>query len=218
MSHKIPSPTTVIAVVALVASLAGSAVAANKYLITSTKQIKPSVLKKLKGKRGPVGPAGAVGATGATGQTGSTGATGPAGTTGAKGDTGATGPAGPSLVRIDSSKTTAQGLSTSFVAKDAVTLDPGTYLVMAKADVTSPSDQTITCRLRLNSGGTAADTTVQSVLTGAKQNLQLMGQLTAASGDLVNLECSATAVIASAISNIQLVAFSPSSILTEGSF
>jgi hypothetical protein len=48
----------VVATVALVFAMSGGAFAASKYLLTSTKQIKPSVLAKLKGNRGP-----AVGAT-----------------------------------------------------------------------------------------------------------------------------------------------------------
>ena len=70
------SPTFVIAFVALFLALGGGAVAANHYLITSTKQIKPSVLKHLKGARGPRGNQGIQGAKGDTGATGTTGAKG----------------------------------------------------------------------------------------------------------------------------------------------
>jgi hypothetical protein len=62
-----PSVTTVIACLALFFSLAGTGLAASKYIITSTHQIKPSVLKALRGKRGPAGLPGALGATGAAG-------------------------------------------------------------------------------------------------------------------------------------------------------
>lgn len=41
------SPTTVIAVIALVVALGGTAVAASRYVITNTSQIKPSVLRTL---------------------------------------------------------------------------------------------------------------------------------------------------------------------------
>ena len=43
-----PSPTVTIASIALFFSLAGTGLAASKYLITSTSQIKPSLLKALR--------------------------------------------------------------------------------------------------------------------------------------------------------------------------
>jgi hypothetical protein len=63
-------------------------------LITSTKQIKPSVLKALKGAKGPAGQS-VTGLSGPQGPKGDTGATGPVGP---KGDTGAAGAQGPSGV------------------------------------------------------------------------------------------------------------------------
>jgi hypothetical protein len=62
------NPATGIALMALVFAMTGGAYAANHYVITSTRQIKPSVLKKkAKGKTGPAGPNGAPGATGPAG-------------------------------------------------------------------------------------------------------------------------------------------------------
>jgi hypothetical protein len=76
---RLPHPATVIAVVALVVALGGSALAARHYVITSTKQVAPKVLKKLKGKRGRTGKAGPAGINGTAGQPGATGDRGPAG-------------------------------------------------------------------------------------------------------------------------------------------
>src|SRR5579862_4067412 len=100
------TPATVIAGLALVFAMSGGAYAAKKYLITSTKQISPSVLKALQGKAGaagaqgaagpagPVGPAGPAGKDGANGTNGANGKDGVAGKDGATGKTGTTGPAG----------------------------------------------------------------------------------------------------------------------------
>jgi hypothetical protein len=64
------TPTGVIAVLALVFAMSGGAYAAKKYLISSTKQISPSVLKKLKGTNGKAGPAGTAGPAGPAGPAG----------------------------------------------------------------------------------------------------------------------------------------------------
>jgi hypothetical protein len=92
---KRPSPATAIATVALFFSLGGVSLAVGHYLITSTKQIKPSVLAQIEsattgsnGSRGPQGergPKGERGPTGDAGATGQTGATGPQGATGPSG-------------------------------------------------------------------------------------------------------------------------------------
>ncbi|MGN6371909.1 MAG: hypothetical protein ACTHM1_02825 [Solirubrobacteraceae bacterium] len=79
----------VVATVALVFAMSGGALAANRYLITSTKQISPKVLHSLKGARGKQGPAGP------SGPAGPAGPVGPAGLAGAKGATGAPGAQGP---------------------------------------------------------------------------------------------------------------------------
>jgi hypothetical protein len=87
----------VIAGLALVFAMTGGAYAAKKYLITSTKQISPSVLKALQGKAGVGGAPGAAGAPGVQGPQGAQGPAGSAGTAGsggAKGEKGATGATG----------------------------------------------------------------------------------------------------------------------------
>jgi hypothetical protein len=74
-----PSPATVVATLALFLALGGTAAAARHYLITSTRQIKPGVLKALHGASGPRGPAGASGPPGAPGAPGPQGPRGEAG-------------------------------------------------------------------------------------------------------------------------------------------
>ncbi len=86
------SPATVIASLALVFAMTGGAYAAGKYVITSTKQIKPGVLKQLQGKAGANGAQGSAGAAGSQGSVGPAGSQGPAGP---KGETGAQGSQGP---------------------------------------------------------------------------------------------------------------------------
>jgi hypothetical protein len=77
--------------IALLFAMTGGAFAAGKFLITSTKQIKPSVLTSLKGKAGP---AGAAGTQGPAGPAGPQGPTGPGGAAGAKGELGPEGKEG----------------------------------------------------------------------------------------------------------------------------
>ena len=52
-----------LALLALFVALGGTSLAASNYVITSTKQIKPSVLRALHGTRGPGGLRGLAGAT-----------------------------------------------------------------------------------------------------------------------------------------------------------
>lgn len=155
-------PTTAI-VAALVAVLAiggGSAVAARKYLITSTKQVSPKVLKKLKGKTGKTGARGATGTQGPTGPAGPAGAdgsnglNGTDGTDGTDGANGATGARGPSdaIIGYDDAggSFTSPGVLTTISTLSNV--PAGRYVYTAKFVVTSPpttgGPYNVTCELR----------------------------------------------------------------------
>lgn len=69
-----------VALLALFIAMGGTAIAAHQYLISSTKQISPKVLKALRGNTGPKGATGASGAPGAPGAGGAAGAPGKNGT------------------------------------------------------------------------------------------------------------------------------------------
>lgn len=91
------SYASVVATVALVLAMGGSAVAANHYLIDSMHQISPRVIKALRGHNGAnglPGAAGAKGESGAKGEAGATGAPGPKGEAGPKGESGPKGETG----------------------------------------------------------------------------------------------------------------------------
>jgi hypothetical protein len=92
--HRYVNATSLVAIVALMLALSGGAWAAQRYLITSTKQISPKVLKALKGKRGAKGVDGAAGPGGSQGPQGPQGPAGTPGGAGIKGETGAPGPEG----------------------------------------------------------------------------------------------------------------------------
>jgi hypothetical protein len=106
------TPSTVIATLALVFAMSGGAYAAKRYLITSTKQISPKVLKALNGKNGKSGTNGTNGAVGPQGPAGPQGLQGAAGS-GLQGKEGPTGKDGVSVT------------STTLAAKNATCPEGG---------------------------------------------------------------------------------------------
>jgi hypothetical protein len=89
-SRRYLTYSNVAATLALIFAMSGGALAANHYLINSTKQISPKVLKKLAGTTGKAGPAGKEGTQGKEG------------TPGKEGPQGREGPAGPYPVTLPS--------------------------------------------------------------------------------------------------------------------
>lgn len=99
----------IVSVIALVFAMTGGAFAAKKYIITSTKQIKPSVLKSLKGEEGPRGLAGTNGTNGTNGKDGAQGSAGTHGTDGTDGTNGTVGTDGKNVVTGTATSTPVTG-------------------------------------------------------------------------------------------------------------
>jgi hypothetical protein len=110
----------VAATLALVFAMSGGALAAKHYLINSTKQLSPKVLKALKGHKGTTGP---------TGPQGSLGPQGPKGESGPQGPKGDPGTAGSILrwaaVNADGTVVASSGLSSTTNARQS----SGLYLL-----------------------------------------------------------------------------------------
>jgi len=191
-SHRCLSYSNVAATLALVIAIGGgSAWAAQHvhYLVTSSNQIKPSVLKKLHGAKGTTGAKGTIGArgvagtaavngaagvsggngaNGAAGVAGPTGLGGPTGGSGAIGATGVTGPngavAGYSAAAADITFT--GGTDTLIVSKD---LPAGDFILSGAATITAVSANASTpfavqCTLS-DTASTASDTSQFQGLT-----------------------------------------------------
>jgi Collagen triple helix repeat (20 copies) len=99
--RRLPSPAMVVAVVALIAAVGGTAGAtvavtngSGKAKANAASKSKTHVVRGPRGPRGFKGATGATGPIGLTGKTGATGAAGPAGPAGPKGDKGDTGATG----------------------------------------------------------------------------------------------------------------------------
>jgi hypothetical protein len=88
-----------VAWLALFVALGGTSLAAKHYLINSTKQINPKVLRALQGRTGPPGARGATGAAGLIGLTGSPGKEGAQGKEGLQGKEGTPGPSKLSAIK-----------------------------------------------------------------------------------------------------------------------
>ena len=125
----------VAATLALVFAMSGGAIAAKRYLINSTGQINPKVLKKLKGKTG---------ARGATGAPGAAGKEGPAGKAGTEGKAA---PAPETTSVSAASVGFAPGAAAEEILKTE--LPTGTYTVLASTtgENNSPANDPVECVL-----------------------------------------------------------------------
>jgi hypothetical protein len=127
-----PSPALVVSIAALVVALGGTAVAAKKYVVTSTKQISPKVLQQLRGRTGPMGP---------------TGLQGPRGSDGTTGVEGADGAVGPSNI-VSATRSTQASLNGDVATMTA--LPAGSWLIVATLYAYGGSGD-VTCELHSGS-------------------------------------------------------------------
>lgn len=155
-------------IVALVLALSGTAAAAHHYLLSSTKQISPKVLAKLRGRTGPAGArgvSGIAGPAGVAGPAGSPGTAGAPGTTGGKGDKGDPGTPATTKRTVDASQPGEfNTAATSALAKvrdlGTFTKDQaGTVIRLTDADDdASPSGTYCTFQLRIDDANTDGST------------------------------------------------------------
>jgi hypothetical protein len=143
----------VVSTVALLLAIGGgTAWAAHRYLITSTSQIKPSVLNKLHGANGRNGTNGTNGANGTNGTNGANGAV-----------------AGLSAVFTGSATIPSGSNTGNFVTVVSKTLPAGDYIVNAKAETSAtatngtPTYPGVETECDLFSGSTSVDTSQATV-------------------------------------------------------
>lgn len=138
------SYANIVATLALVFAMSGGALAASHYLINSTKQINPKVLKKLKGTVGSTGPSGSVGAQGPAGAQGANGK---------EGLPGKDGPRGPSDVyEIELSETTEETAANTARSLTLANLPAGSYAIFGKATLAPFETKPGTSRCKLTAG------------------------------------------------------------------
>jgi hypothetical protein len=123
--HNRLNYANVTATLALFFAMSGGALAAKHYLISSTGQINPKVLKALKGNRGTTGATGASGAIGKEGPQGKEGQVGPVGKEGA--------PATTLFARVKNDGTLQKGSGTA----SAAAIGPGEYEVVFNRNVSA---------------------------------------------------------------------------------
>ena len=170
------------------------------------------------GDPGPTGDPGATGDPGPTGPSGDAGATGATGDVGPTGTTGATGSTGPSAgFFIAPTDTTLTG--TTAVDVSTFALDPGQYIIAAKAWFTNPSGDTVSCNL-VAAGGTPddSDATQLSIAAGASVGTALtVAHDFSTNGGTVTFNCTNTdGTSDTAVNNIKMTAILVGSLTNLG--
>jgi hypothetical protein len=181
------SPAVASVGLAMVLALGGGAAVANThFIITSTAQIKPSVLKALRGKsgtKGTNGKNGTNGTNGTNGKDGTNGTNGATGVTGPRGLQGVTGPAGPGAAVLATVLTSGGTSGTSTTSALAGTLpielactNEGSNTPVANLETTAHSSTSETARYDATWVSPAAGATYTSpTLEQANGNLPTTG-------------------------------------------
>ncbi|HWI71749.1 MAG TPA: collagen-like protein [Baekduia sp.] len=201
-----PSPAIVIAVIALIAAMSGSAVADGVHAVAAklkkgavtTREIKDGSVRLADinkqdraSLKGAAGAPGAKGDTGAAGPKGATGANGEAGLTGA---TGATGPIGPS--NVYEARRASDGGFADDSTHTLITLSglpAGDYLLTARSNISNSSPpvqgSVIDCDLLLNGAAIAGGSGLIGDNGGAEQ-VVVNRAVSGTNGGDVALRCS----------------------------
>jgi hypothetical protein len=134
------SYANIVATLALLFAMSGGALAAKHYLVNSTNQIRPKVLRSLRGK---IGVAGARGANGVAGAQGATGSTGPAG---AQGNEGQRGPSDVYEVELAKSVTAGPGGTLTLTLSN---LPAGAYAIFGEGNLVPTENKESPARCEL---------------------------------------------------------------------
>jgi hypothetical protein len=150
----------VAATLALVFAMSGGALAARHYLITSTKQISPKVLKKLRGRVGKTGATGPTGLaiTGPQGKQGKEGLQGKPGPQGREGPRGEQGERGSDAFDVKIAALTFPAAAKEPATVVSLSLPAGSFTVLGKVIVNNndaASGAEVKCKMEL--GGTVID-------------------------------------------------------------
>lgn len=150
-----PSPAMIVALLALTLAMGGgAALAAKHYLITSTSQISPKVLTKLKGTQGAQGKQGAQGAQGPQGAKGDAGANGTSGVAVIQRTTGSGTPGDDHLGDVSNITLTNASFSNPAANTDNLFFAKATFTPPATCTTEPPSEEP-----SISSGGKVDSTT-----------------------------------------------------------